>query len=201
MISEILFAVGICILSYFLGCFSTARVLAKTYKHLNVYKVGTGLADISNIYHNISKPLGIIAAILDTFIAYIYLRILKYLIISFGFVDISSDLMIFIFGFFIIAGHCLPLTHNFKGGRGIFIYIGLMLIFIPIHLFLILLLAGFLIFFFKQFRFAQYMVVLLPPILCLFLPDITREMVILMAITAFLMGLLNVLVSKRLGEF
>ena len=198
---EIVFATIICLISYFLGCFSTARLLAKSFRHLNVYKVGTGLADISNIYANISKPLGICAAILDTGKMYIYLQILKYLIALFGFYQTSSDIMLFIFGFFLIVGHCLPLTHNFKGGRGIFIYVGLMLVFIPYLMLGILVVGGILAAFFKQVRFVQYMFVLLPPILCLVLTGISRELVILMSITAFLMGLLNIILSKRLGEF
>jgi glycerol-3-phosphate acyltransferase PlsY len=45
------------LLSYLLGCFSTARLVAKWAKSLNIYRVGTGHADSENIYENVSHPL------------------------------------------------------------------------------------------------------------------------------------------------
>ena len=68
----VLYAVAICVMSYTLGCFSTARVIAKSCKKLNVYGVGTGLAINENIYLNISKPLGALAALLDATKIYMY---------------------------------------------------------------------------------------------------------------------------------
>ena len=212
MIMRILVVIGICILSYFLGCFSTARVLAKSFKHLNVYKIGSGLADITNIYNNISKTLGIFAGILDIAKMFVYIKILEYLFSIpfsqtgfsvfhfFTFNNLSNEILLFTFGFFLLAGHCLPITHGFKGGRGIFTYSGLMFVFIPYQMLGILIFAGLLVIFFRQFRFAQFMIVLLPPILCYFL-GIESKLVTLMTFTAVLMGFLNFLVSKRLGEF
>jgi glycerol-3-phosphate acyltransferase PlsY len=63
--------------------------------------------------------------------------------------------------------------------------------------------------FFRQIRFAQYMIVILPVIfahvLYAILPWFRKElpphfMLLMLAIT-FVMGFLNILVSKRLGEF
>ena len=190
---------SICILSYFFGCYSTARLLAKSFRHLNILKVGTGLADISNIYHNISKQLGFFAAILDITKIYIFLTLLKYLLLYTMFESASTvEILTFMFGFFMILGHCMPVTNSFKGGRGIFTYVGLMLVFIPYYMLAILGFALLIFIFFKQFRFIQYMIVLLPPIVSFFVAD--KQLVILMSITAVLMGILNFFVSKRYGE-
>ena len=202
MILELGIAIAICILSYFIGCFSTARLLARSFRHLNVYKVGTGLADIPNIFSNISKTLGISAGVIDTGKMFIYISLIKIITSLFSLEIIGSNEIIFIFGFFMLAGHCLPLTHNFKGGRGIFTYTGLILVFIPWIMLGILVVALLLLLIFKQFRFAQYIIVLGPPVFCFFLPNsiIADDLVLLMTITAILMGILNFLVSKRLGE-
>ena len=199
---DVLIGLGICIVSYFLGCFSTARVLARHFKNLNIYKVGTRLADTHNIYHHISKPLGILATIMDIAKMVFYIILLKFLFGMFSFPNLSSNTMLFVYGIMMIAGHCLPVTHKFIGGRGINPYIGLMLIFIPYIMPFIFLLALLIGFIFKQVRFAQYLVVLLPPIVCLFLPaeEITKSQNTLMVVAALLMGIFNYIVSKRLGE-
>ena len=54
MLSMIVFVV-LLIISYLLGCFSTAKLFAKSYKSINVYKVGSGHPDTQNIYNNIDK--------------------------------------------------------------------------------------------------------------------------------------------------
>lgn len=190
----------ISIISYFLGCFSTARLIAKNFKNLNIYKVGSGFADTENLFSNISKPLGILSALIDLGKMTLYLFFLRYFMNLLGYNELVTEIPLFIYGFFLITGHCLPINHNFKGGRGIFTYIGLLLVFMFHPMIYILLIACILIFVFKQIRFAQYFIVFIPPILSIFIGK-PRQIIILMIITAFLMGFLNFVVSKRLGEF
>ena len=199
MFLEVMIIAGICILSYFLGCFSSARILARSFRHLNVYKVGTGQADIYNIFNNVSKSLGTLAATLDMVKIYVYLMILKQVLPLTNYDFLSSNTLIFLFGFFLMAGHCLPLTHNFKGGRGVFTFTGMMLVFIPFGMLGVMLVAAVLAVFFKQYRLAQYLIVLLPPILCYFIHT-DSQFILMVVITALLMGILNFIVSKRLGE-
>lgn len=98
-----------------------------------------------------------------------------------------------------IIGHCLPITHRFKGGRGFFTYIGFVLYFAPFPMMIIALLAIILVVFFKQMRFAQYMVVMLPPFINFFFED-DVTLLAKMFIAALLMGIINFIVSKKLGE-
>ena len=74
---KVLFAVAVCVLSYYLGCFSSARVIAKCFKKLNVYGVGSGFAINENIYNNISKPLGALAATLDATQIFLFILLIK----------------------------------------------------------------------------------------------------------------------------
>lgn len=189
------------ILSYGLGCFSTARLLAKSFKNLNIYKVGTGYADTENIYSNISKLLGILAGAIDILKVLLYLILLAYIHSYLNFSEniLTRDITLFIFGFFMILGHTLPITHGFKGGRGIFNYSGLILFFAPIPMISVLALSFILILFFKQIRFSNFIIVLLPPIIAFFC-NLSHSVLVMMAITAIIMGILNLIVSKQLGE-
>ncbi|MDD3050768.1 MAG: hypothetical protein PHR06_06430, partial [Candidatus Cloacimonetes bacterium] len=61
-------------------------------------------------------------------------------------------------------------------------------------------LAALVIHFFNQIRFGAFMIVLLPPFLTFFFSD-SREFIGKLLIAAVLMGVVNFMVSKRLGEF
>ncbi len=203
MISIIAF-ITLLIISYFLGCFSTAKLITKSYKSMNIYKVGTGHPDTQNIFRNIDKSLGIFVGIVDFGKMFFYLILLKYLlnypvIIELIGENIGTENHLLILGFAAVIGHCLPLTHRFKGGRGLFTYIGFVTFFMLWPMIIIAALALIIVIFFKQIRFAQYMIVLLPPFINFFF---VRDPVFLgkMFIAAILMGIINFFVSKKLGE-
>lgn len=70
-----------------------------------------------------------------------------------------------LYGLAMLIGHCLPITNNFKGGRGIFTYSGYLLYFAPGPMIISLIVAGLITFIWKQVRFAQYVIVILPVLL------------------------------------
>lgn len=208
-------AVLIFLLTYFYGGFSTARVIAKGFRSLNIYKVGTGLADTENIYTNISKPMGILVGALDVVKAYLYLELVHFLLMLLepycgiaGFHTLYSPSLMMVYGLGLLMGHCLPLQNHFRGGRGIFTYMGFFAYFSFWPIFITAILAWIVVTRFKQIRFAQYMIVVLPVVLFQIfyyvIPGFRHELppyfVALMLFIALLMGVLNILVSKRLGE-
>lgn len=197
MIDTIVF-IGLLLVSYFLGCFSTSRLIAKYFKSLNIYKVGTGHPDTQNIYYNVDKTLGIFAGLVDFGKMVLYLAVIN-LILRYLFQDIATQNHLLILGFVMIIGHCLPITHHFKGGRGIFTYIGFIFFFAPWPMVIVALLGLLIIIFFKQIRFAQYCIVLLPPFVNFFFTD-SIEFVAKLFIAALLMGIINFVVSKKMGE-
>jgi len=203
MLIEVLIYLGLVTISYCLGCFSIARFIAKKYKSMNIYKVGTGHPDTENIYSNISKALGILAGVADFGKIYLYLFLIRFLILRFVPDLTSEDIMrnhfFLSLGFVMIIGHCLPASHHFKGGRGIFTYMGLVTFFAPYPMLIIAFLSLFLVIFFKQIRFAQYMIVLMPPFINFLFPG-GKEFLGKMFIVAIMMALINFFVSKRLGE-
>ena len=201
----------IILLSYLLGCFSTARVVAKSAKSLNIYRVGTGHPDSENIYSHVSRPLGLMVGAMDAGKVYIYLLVVRWLL-TYAFPHYAGLHMaheyatrnwMLVYGSMMVIGHCLPVTHHFKGGRGIFTYSGYVAYFAFWPMFIVAALASFIFFRFHQTRFAQYMLVLLPPFgihisnefFGTSYPSITH-----MLIAAILMGVLNYIVSKQKGE-
>ena len=195
---QILIFISLLIISYLAGCFSTSRIIAKSFRSLNIYKIGTGHPDTQNIYHNISKPLGFFAGIVDFSKIYIYLFLLN-LVLGRYYSSIATQNHFLVLGFVMIVGHSLPITHHFKGGRGIFTYMGFFAFFAPYPLIIVAVLALIIILVFNQIRFAQYMVVLLPPFLSFFFQG-TKVFSGKLFLAAILMGIINLFVSKRLGE-
>lgn len=197
----------VCLISYLFGCVSTSRFVAKTYRNLNLDRIGSGLSDTENIYSNVDKLLGILVGTIDVAKMYVYLLILRFILDQFSPDLIHINYMV-LFGVSVLIGHCLPLTHHLRGGRGIFTYIGLIAFFAWLPALISCLFALLFITFFKQIRFAQYMIVILPAFLNLaiktFLPHTSSALTSIstfpLVIIAILMGFLNILVSKRLGE-
>lgn len=171
---------------------------------MNIYKIGTGHPDTLNIYNNIDKPLGIFAGIADFGKVFFYLVLLKYLlglthIQQWIGADLSTENHLLILGFFMVVGHCLPAINHFHGGRGFFTYIGFVTFFAPWPMIIIAFVALLIVIFFKQIRFAQYMIVLLPPFLTFFFTN-NKSFVGKMFIAAALMAVINFIVSKKKGE-
>lgn len=192
--------IGLLILvSYAIGCFSTARVIARHFKQLKICKVGTGHPDTENIYLNVSKVLGIMVGAVDMGKIYIYLLFLEAIFAKFQPEVVEHSSLLMVYGFALIVGHCFPVTNNFKGGRGLFTYIGFASYFVLQPMLIVVLLALIIIVIFKQIRFAQYLIVLLPPILSYLFVDL-RHFFPRLVMYSILMGVMNFFVSKRLGE-
>ena len=201
--SHIFLFFGLIIVSYLLGCHSFSRLLAKSFRSLNIYKIGSGHPDTENIYSNVSKPLGILAGMMDFCKIYFYFYLIQWIFLkiypAISYAEIQQNPFFLTIGFFMLIGHCLPVTHHFKGGRGIFTYMGLVTFFAPYPMIIIAIIALLLILFFHQIRFAQYIIVLLPPFINFFFPG-GKDFLGRMFIVAILMGIMNFFVSKRLGE-
>ncbi|MDP2172567.1 MAG: glycerol-3-phosphate acyltransferase [Candidatus Cloacimonadaceae bacterium] len=210
-----LLALLIALLSYMYGCFSTARIVAKSARSLNIFKIGTGFADTENIYCNVSKPMGVLVGALDVVKAMLYLAVVESVLrfcepmMTLEGLDLlySANFML-IYGLAMLVGHTLPITHGYRGGRGIFTYIGFVAYFAFLPMLVTVVLAWLIVLIYKQIRFAQYLIVILPVILTQvffsFIPWFRRELpphfvTILLGIS-LLMGILNFIVSKKLGE-
>lgn len=211
----VLIAILLFILAYLYGGFSTAQVIAKNFRSLNIYKIGTGMADTENIYSNISKSMGLLVGAIDLSKTYLFLMVVEFILRLLGnaasfadFATLYSPTLMMVYGVGMLIGHCLPLTHHFRGGRGIFTYMGFFAYFAFLPLLITAIIAMILVWRFKQVRFAQYTIVILPVALYQIfyhtIPWFRKELppyfTTILIGTALFMGVLNIIVSKRLGE-
>jgi glycerol-3-phosphate acyltransferase PlsY len=204
IIESLLIPISIALLAYICGLFSTARVFAKTFKYLKITKVGTGHADTKNIYSNVSKTMGVIVGIIDIAKMYLFLYFIKYIIISvFNKPDLASDNLLFIYGFFLILGHCFPFYNKFKGGRGIFTYAGYLGFFAPASTLIVGIISAIIALAFGQYRAAKYFMVGGPVVASLIISTITQVtpgLTMKIFIAAILMIAVNFIVSRKRKE-
>ncbi len=199
MVSILVFAL-ILIISYFVGSFSGARFVAKTFRHLKICKVGTGRPDTENIFLNVSKSLGVLVGAIDFLKVYIFLVLLEHLLPKFQITDkYSTASYLFFISVMILVGHIFPVLHKFFGGRGIFTYIAIMTYFAYYPMLITAVFVILIMMFFKQFRFSQYMIVILPPLINFFFKG-DKSLDVRLLLLAFLMGIFNFISSKQRGE-
>lgn len=181
------------LIAYWIGSFSFARIFTKLFRNLNIYKVGNFIADASNVYHNVSNPLGILVWILDFIRIYISLWAVHLLFLR------HSPLLLLSVGFAMIIGHCFPIMHNFKGGRGVVAYSALLFYFAPLPTFIVGIASLLIALLFHQARFSQYMMVIVVPIAC-YIFKTGKVWARYLLLTSIIMGIINYFVSKRYGE-
>ncbi len=106
------------IISYILGNFSTAYLIAKLYAGIDIRKYGSGNAGATNALRTLGKKAGI-AALLGDVLKGICAVVLGKLIAG-------EDGQI-LAGLFVVVGHNWPAFLNFKGGKGVATTIGVMI--------------------------------------------------------------------------
>ncbi len=204
VLGNLMIPISISILAYICGLFSTAKVFAKTFKYLNITKVGSGHSDTKNIYSNVSKTMGVIVGIIDIGKIYLFLYLVKYLLINvLNQANLAEDNLLFIYGFFLILGHCFPFYNLFSGGRGIFTFAGYLGFFAPITMLIVGFISTIIALVFGQYRAAKYFLVGAPVIASLIISTITHVTTGLTTkifIASILMVIVNFIVSRKRNE-
>ncbi len=106
-------------IAYFMGSIPFGYIFTKLLTGKDVRTLGSGSVGATNALRSGSKIAALATLIADTAKAYAALRLLKWLGAS---VDQRAMAMMFI-----AAGHCWPLWLGFKGGKGIGIFLGILL--------------------------------------------------------------------------
>lgn len=113
------------IVSYLVGNFSSARLVAK-FKHDDITKHGSGNPGTLNTWRAFGFWAGILTFVLD-----MLKGLLPTLIAYFGFKYVngcSSEVAVYVAGFSVVLGHIFPVFYGFKGGKGIATSIGVFLV-------------------------------------------------------------------------
>jgi len=120
-----LYYIILAIISYLVGNFSSARVVARA-KHGDITKHGSGNPGTLNTWRAFGFWAGVVTFVLDMLKGFI-----PTLIAYFAFKNIAgcnSDIAVYVAGFSVVLGHIFPVLFNFKGGKGIATSIGVFLV-------------------------------------------------------------------------
>lgn len=110
----------VCIgLGYLLGCINPAFVLAKI-KHQNFREKGTKNLGATNAMIILGKKYGALVMIIDLLKSFVAVKIAKYILPDASFAWLVS-------GTFAVIGHIFPFYLNFKGGKGLASFGGVVL--------------------------------------------------------------------------
>ena len=107
------------LLSYLIGCFSSAYFLGKVSKNIDIRNYGSGNAGATNALRVLGKKMGVLTFVLDILKGIVAVLLGKSLL---GF---NGSLLA---SFFVVLGHNFPIFIKFKGGKGVATSFGVLLI-------------------------------------------------------------------------
>ncbi len=107
------------LIAYLIGCFSSAYMLGKVFKNIDIRKFGSGNVGSTNALRVMGFKWGIVTFLFDVFKGVVAVYIGK---------NISADLGGLIAGVFVVVGHNWPVFIGFKGGKGVATTIGVLII-------------------------------------------------------------------------
>ena len=135
MIFRIIMAV---ICSYLLGCIPTSFISGKLIKKIDIRQYGSHNVGATNAIRVLGIKIGIVTLLIDIAKGFFAIHIGKLIIQN------PENILIICFGLAAILGHIFTVFLNFKGGKGVATFAGVLIALAPIP-FLIALLIFFLI--------------------------------------------------------
>ena len=144
----------ICVVSYFFGNISFARILAG-FKKKDITNSGSGNPGTMNMLRTFGVKAGAITLLLDFLKAVVPCVIGMLLFKPHGIADIG----IFSAGISVIIGHIYPVVYKFKGGKGIACAIGVFAVANPLVLLLFFVVAFLYLWFFDYGAIASFIII------------------------------------------
>ncbi len=117
------------IVGYAFGCISFAYIIGKL-NHIDIRDYGSGNAGTTNTMRTLGKKAGIITYLGDVLKVCVAILIMWLVFKD----DMDIEAIKLITGFGVVIGHNYPFWLNFKGGKGIAVTSGVILIYDPIIL-------------------------------------------------------------------
>lgn len=117
------------IIAYFIGSFSPSIVISKSMSGEDIREKGSGNAGMTNMMRNYGKKAGVITLICDMVKGILCVTVVTLLLRAFG-EENYSVIMVgqYVAAFFAVIGHILPIYYGFKGGKGIAVIVGAILL-------------------------------------------------------------------------
>lgn len=107
------------LVSYLIGCFSSAYILGKQYKNIDIRNHGSGNSGSTNALRVLGIKMGALTFLLDI------LKGIVAVLLGGAILGHSGSLVA---GLFVVLGHNFPIFLGFKGGKGIATSLGVLLI-------------------------------------------------------------------------
>ena len=111
------------LIGYLFGCFQTSYFISKIVSNKDIREIGSGNAGASNVTSELGWKYGILTGIADVLKAYIPTQLVLYI-----FPGAYQPLdLIALAGTGAVLGHIYPFFLDFRGGKGVACYIGMLL--------------------------------------------------------------------------
>ena len=111
------------LIGYLFGCFQTSYFISKMVSQKDIREIGAGNAGASNVTSELGCKYGILTGFADVLKAYIPTQIVLYI-----FPGAYQPLdLIALAGTGAVLGHIYPFFLDFRGGKGVACYIGMLL--------------------------------------------------------------------------
>ena len=113
------------LIGYLFGCFQTSYFISKMVSQKDIREIGSGNAGASNVTSELGWKYGILTGFADVLKAYIPTQIVLYIFPG-AYQPLDLNL-IALTGTGAVLGHIYPFFLDFRGGKGVACYIGMLL--------------------------------------------------------------------------
>ena len=121
------------VLSYMLGSVSGSMVVGSL-RHVDIRKSGSGNAGGTNAFRTQGLKFALAVVLIDIGKG----LLAAWLIPQFNLIEldrpVSAEIQMLVCGFAVVLGHCYPVWHGFKGGKGAATAVGALLVIQPMAL-------------------------------------------------------------------
>ena len=116
-------ALSAILIGYLFGCFQTSYFISKKFGKTDIREMGSGNAGASNVTSEMGWKFGILTGISDVMKSFLPVKLILFI-----YPDSYHQLeLMAIAGMGAILGHIYPFFMDFRGGKGIACYIGMLL--------------------------------------------------------------------------
>ena len=136
------------VLAYMLGSVS-GSLLVGSLRHVDIRKSGSGNAGGTNAFRTQGLRFALPVVLIDIGKGFLAAWAIPQIELSALGASVAFEIQVLACGFAVIVGHCFPLWHGFRGGKGAATAVGAMLVIQPMALvpmlstwFLVLLITG-----------------------------------------------------------
>jgi len=117
-------------LAYALGSVSGSLLLGKL-RHVDIRTMGSGNAGGTNALRSVGKKFALAVALVDVAKGAIAAGFIPWVPIAGMASTMNTDVLAACCGFAAVFGHCFPLWHGFRGGKGASTAVGVMVVLQP----------------------------------------------------------------------